>query len=191
MSAALTRRALLALAAAPLAALALSPQASHSAKRKLDRIAGEKLPPGSTLVLTEDEINSYFRYDFAADIPKGITDPHFRLEPDRVTGTATIDFGEWRAQNGGKSGPLLGLLLRGQRPVEAVCRYTSAHGYGQADIESVSIGGVSIAGAAVTFLIQNLVQPRYPEAVVGRPAPLGYKLEQVRIEQGRAVIVAR
>jgi hypothetical protein len=167
----------------------LSPENSRSAKRKLDRIGDEEMRPGTSIILTEDEINSYLRYDFADQIPAGLSEPHIRLEPDRVIGTATVDFLEWESRNGSSPGPMLAWLLRGKRPVEAVCRYVSSGGYGQADVESVKIGGVVISGPAVTFLIENLVQPRYPEAVVGRRMPLGYHLKQVRIEQGRAVIV--
>lgn len=179
----------LGLLVAALAAPAISPESSRSAQQKLDRIAEEKMAPGSSVVLTEDEINSFLRYDYAADLPKGISQPRIHLEPDRVLGTATVDFLEWQSQTGASPGPLLWWLLRGKRPVEAVCRYTSSKGYGRADVESVKISGVPISGSAVNFLIENLVTPRYPAAVVGRPTPLGFHLQQVRVEKGRAVVV--
>ncbi len=143
------------------------------------------------VVLTEGEINSYLRYDYAAELPAGLTQPELRLEPDRVSGSGMVDFLEWQSANGASPGPLLARLLAGRRRVEAVCHFTSAGGYGRTDIESVRIGGVPVASGALTFLIENLVQPRYPAAVVGRSAPLGYNLHQVRIERGRAVLVAR
>ena len=174
----------LAAAAAP-----ISPESSRSAREKLELIAKEKTRPGTSIILTEDEINSYLRYDYAQEIPAGISQPHIRLEPDRVLGSATVDFLEWQVQKGASPGLLLTWLLRGKRPVEAVCRYTSSNGHGQTDVESVKISGVAISSAAVAFLIENLVRPRYPAAVVGRPAPLGFHLKQVRVERGRAVIV--
>lgn len=167
----------------------ISPENSHSAQQKLERIAEGKLPAGSSVVLTEDEINSYLHYDFAPQIPAGVTQPRIRLELDRVMGTATVDFLKWQVQKGASPGFLLRWLLSGERPVEVVCRYKSANGSGQVDVESVKISGVPISASAITFLIENLVQPRYPEAVVGRPVPLGYGLKQVRIEHARAVIV--
>ena len=168
----------------------ISPETSHSAKQKLERIADEKLRPGETVILTQDEVNSYLRFDYASEIPAGITDPDIRLDPDRVTGAATVDFLEWQVERGASPGVLLSWLLRGKRRVEAVCHYTSKDGYGQVDVESVKIGGVPLSGAAVAFLIDNLVQPRYPAAVVGRPVQLGLNLKQVRIERGKAVLVA-
>ncbi len=167
----------------------LSPESSHSAKRKLERIGEEKLRPGESVVLTQDEINSYLRYDYASEMPAGVTDPNLRLEPDRVTGTATVDFLEWQVQKGASPGFLLRWLLQGKRRVEVVGRWTSADGYGRADIESVTIGAVPVSGGAVKFLIDNLVRPRYPGAIVGEWVPLGYHLKQVRIERGRAVVV--
>lgn len=175
------------LAASP----AISLQKSHSAREKLELIADGKLKPGASLVISEDEINSYLRYDYASEIPAGLSDPHISLEPDRVRGSAVVDFLEWENETGASPGPLLSWMLRGKRPVEAVCHYASADGYGQVDVESVKIGGVSLSPAAVTFLIDNLVTPRFPGAVVGRRVPLGFHLRQVRIEQGRAVFVAR
>jgi hypothetical protein len=141
------------------------------------------------VILTQDEINSYLRYDYASEVPAGVTDPNLRLEPDRVTGTATVDFLEWQVQKGASPGFLLSWLLRGKRRVEVVGRWTSAEGYGLADIESVTIGSVPVSGGAVKFLIDNLVRPRYPGAVVGERVALGYHLRQVRIERGRAVVV--
>jgi len=174
-----------------LAAAPVSVENSRSAQKKLDEIAAGHLRHGQAVVLTEDEINSYLRYDYAPEIPAGLTQPHLRFEPDRVIASATVDFLEWQAGRGRSPSPVLSFLLRGKREVEAVCRYVSSDGYGQADVESVTIGGVAVSGSAIEFLIENLVTPRYPEAVVGRRVLLGFQLQQVRIERGRAVAIAR
>jgi hypothetical protein len=176
---------------AALASTAITPESSHSARQKLDRIAERKLAPGASLVLSEDEINSYLRYDYAPKLPAGVSEPYFRLEPDHVKAGAMVDFLEWQVQKGASPGLLLSWLLRGKRRVEGVGRYTSADSYGRTDIESVKIDGIPISAQAVTFLIENLVAPRFPGAVVGRSVPLDYNLKQVRIERGRAVVVAR
>jgi len=174
-----------------LAAPPLSPENSRAAEQKFDRITGDKLSSGESLILTEDEINSYLRFDYAASLPPGIAQPGFRLLANRVQGQAVVDFLEWRAKTGSPPGPLLAWLLRGQRRVEAVSRFTSSQGHGQVDIESVRIGGVPIPASAVRYLIENLVTPRYPAVVVGRRFPLAYRLREVRIERGRAVAVAK
>lgn len=80
----------------------------------------------------------------------------------------------------------LGFL--GQPREHALERMTRA---GRVDIESVRIANVSVSPAVVNFLMEEVVQPRYPAAVVGRPAPLDYNLRQVKIEPGRAVFVLR
>jgi hypothetical protein len=172
------------------AAAVLSAAHSRSAKQKLERIEAGKLRPGETVVLTEDEINSYLRYDYAAEIPAGLSDPHLRGEAGRVHGDLLVDFVEWRSARGESPGPLVAWLLRGKRRVEVTARWRSGNGRGQVDIESVRIGGVPISPALVTWLIENVVQPRYPEVVVGQPVELGYSLREVRIEPGRAVLVA-
>jgi hypothetical protein len=181
----------LVVAAVALAAPAISPQSSRSAQEKFDRLGNLEAPSGSQISFTQDEINSYLQYDFASEIPAGVSDPFIRLERDRVAGRALVDFNEWQAAKGEQPNPLLAWMLRGQRRVDVVCRYTSANGMGQVDVESVRIGDVSIAPSLVTFLIENVVQPRYPAAVVGRPVPIGHNLRQVRLEPGRAVAVVQ
>jgi hypothetical protein len=181
----------LGLAATLLAAPAISPESSHAAAEKIERLGNLKAAPGSRVILTQDEINSYLRYDFASEIPAGVTDPDIRLEADRVTGHATVDFAEWQAARGESPGMLMGLLLRGQRRIEVVCHYTSANGTGRVDIESVRIANVTVSPAVVNFLMEEVVQPRYPAAVVGRAVPLDYHLQQVKIEPGRAVFLVR
>lgn len=169
----------------------VSPARSRSAGEKLDRIVAMNLPPRTTIILSEDEINSYLRYDYAPQLPPGISQPRFRLEPESVTGAAVVDFIEWQAAQGSSPGALLRWLLRGKRPVEATCRYTSSDGYGRVDVESARIGGIALSGDAVHFLIEHMVQPRYPAAVVGRREPIGYNLRQVNIGRGRAVLVTQ
>jgi hypothetical protein len=169
----------------------LSPANSRSAKEKFDGFVAGRVPPGTAVVFTEDEINSYLRYDYASEMPPGLSDPHIRFEPDRVVGDVLVDFVEWRSATGVQPNWLLSWLLRGKRRVDVTARFTSWEGNGQVDLESVEIEGVPISASAVRFLIENVVQPRYPEAVVGRPVPLGYRLKQVRIEPGRAVAQTR
>jgi len=171
-----------------LAAAAVSLAHSRSAKSKLEQIEEGKLPPGAKVILSEDEINSYLRYDYAPEIPKGLSDPHIRLEPDRVYGDVLVDFVEWKAAQGEEPGMLLAFLLRGKKRVEVVARWRSGEGKGRADIEQVKIGGIPVSAAVVTFLIENVVQPRYPEAVVERPVELGYGLREIRVERGRAIL---
>ena len=172
-----------------LAAAALSPAQSRAAKEKLDRIEAGKTAPGERVVLTEDEINSYLRYDYASEMPSGLSDPRIRLEPELVLGEVVVDWVEWQSARGEPPGALLALLLRGKRRVEVVGRWRSGAGKGQVDIESVRIGGARVPASLVTFLIENVVQPRYPEAVVGRPVELGYGLEEVRVERERVILV--
>ncbi len=172
-----------------LAAALLSAAQSRSAKVKLDRIAAGKLAPGATVVLTEEEINSYLRYDYSEEIPAGLSDPHIRMDQGRVAGDVQVDFAEWKAAKGESPGMLLGFLLRGKKRVDVVARWKSGEGRGQVDIEQVKIAGTPLSAAVVTFLIENLVEPRYPEAVVGRPVEWGYGMREVRIERGRTVVV--
>ena len=57
----------------------LSPAAGLSAKRKIDRINSGRLRNGETVILSENEINSFFKYDHSGDMPDGVREVNVEL----------------------------------------------------------------------------------------------------------------
>jgi hypothetical protein len=51
---------------------------------------------------------------------------------------------------------------------------------------------VPISGAALDYLVQNYLIPRYPEAKIGQPFEIGYGIDRFEIRpEGVRVIMAR
>ncbi len=72
----------------------VTPAASESAARKLDRIREAHETGGSfgTVQISEHEANSYLAYDLAYAIPAGVSGVSLQFQPGRVSGTTLVDF---------------------------------------------------------------------------------------------------
>lgn len=163
-------------------ALVLSGAAADyaSIQRKLDDIDAERLHPGSRVQLTPAELAAYAEHE----MPNGVRSPRLQLSDGVVTGTAMVDFGKLRRAQGHEPGWLLARLLDGERPVSVTARVRSANGQATVDVQRVSIGNVEIDGPTLDFLIQNVLLPLYPDAVVGQPFELGHHVERLVVQPG-------
>ena len=154
-----------------------------SARRKFALIASDRLKPGSVVDLTLPELNAYAQQE-AALLP-GVREPKLELPGEQtVVASAVIDFGEFRRGQGIQQGWLTSQLLDGERPVRVLARIQSEGGTATVDVQKVEVSGVAIDGAALDFLIRNLLLPVYPSAVVGRPFELGHRMR--KLEVGRS-----
>jgi hypothetical protein len=147
-----------------------------AAKHKLDLIDSDRLSPGSRLNVTLSELNAYA----AGEAPPGVRDPRIRIPaPGQATGSAIIDFLKLRRAQGAQPGWLMAKLLDGERAVSVTARIRSSGGFATVDVDQVNISGVAIDGRTLDFLIQNLLLPLYPDAVVGQPFELGHRIQSV------------
>jgi hypothetical protein len=160
-----------------------------SARKKLDQIESERLPPGTRVELTPEEVLAYAQHE----LPAGVRNPRLQLVgPGMATGTALVDFVKLRQGQGVEPGWLLSTLLNGERPVSVTARIRSARGQATVDVQQVQISGMTIDGGALNFLIQNVLLPLYPDAAVGRPFQLGHRIEQLSVQPaGVSVLIGR
>ena len=168
----------------------LSPAASSSAKRKIDRINSGSLSSGETVVLSENEINSFFKYDHAGEMADGVREVKVKLREGGAVVRVLVNLSRAQGQNGGPGGILWRFLFSGEREVTADCRYRSADGYGQLDLDSVEIDGTTVPQFVVDWLIASYVNPQTPDFEVGKTVALPKKVRQIRTEPGRVVVAA-
>ena len=95
------RRLLLMAAALPITMCALTPEASIAARDKFNRIVEDQMEPGETIVDSEDELNSYLKYDYAPSIPEGVRDLNVRIHQGTSVITAIVDFAKVSAGGAG------------------------------------------------------------------------------------------
>jgi hypothetical protein len=171
------------------AMLAAATTAYDSAQRKFNSIESDRLRPGSRVTLTYPELVAFAMHS----VPDGVRDPNLeRTAPQTVTGRAMVDFGKLRSAEGHPPGWLMAKLLEGERPVSVTARIASSRGHVQVDVQRVAISGMEIDGRTLDFLIQHIVLPLYPDAVVGRPFALSHHIDRLDIGPGGVgVTIAR
>ncbi len=167
---------------------ALSREKSQAAAAKLERISTESMESGETVVLTEDEINSFLRYDYP-EMPEGVRDLQIQLLKDTGVAHGFIDLS--KLQSGESSFATFWLAaFRGERELKATCRYTSADGQAVVQLESAELDGRNIPKPILDWLVSTVLAEHIEGVDLSRPTPLPHKLRQIRIEAGQAVITA-
>jgi hypothetical protein len=158
-----------------------------SARQKVDLIESGRLAAGARVDLTTPELNAFA----AREAPVGVRDPKLVLaDAETVTGTAMVDFGKLRRAQGYQPGWLMSKLLDGERPVSAIAHVHSGAGKVTVVVDRVSISGVEIDGSTLDFVIQNFIVPFYPEAMVGRPVQMGYRIDRLQMKpDGVGVVI--
>jgi len=141
--------------------------------------------------LSEPEINAYFRFQGAAEMPDGLTDPTIRILDDlQVTVDAVIDLDTIREQ---RSRTWLDPLsyLGGRLPVFASGTVSAANGTAQVEIERIRINGVPMPVQVLQELVGYYTRtPNNPQGTqLDQPIPLPYGITELRQTRGRAVIV--
>jgi hypothetical protein len=160
--------------------------AYQSAQQKFDRIESDRVRAGSRVELTADELTAYVAHE-APMVTDGLRNPKLQLlGPGLAKGTALIDFAKVQRSQGQSPGWLMSKLLEGERPVSVTARIRSSAGQATVDVQRVEVSGVGIDGRTLDFLIEHILLPLYPNAVVGRPFELGHHIERLDVDS-RAV----
>jgi hypothetical protein len=160
-------------------ALAAATSDAVSARRKFELLQSERLKPGSRVELTPAELSAYA----AEQLPAGVRNARVLVPSTGVaTGTALVDFGKLRRSLGYETGWLMSKLLDGERPVSVTARIDSARGKATVNVQRVEISGLELDGSTLDFLIRNVLLPLYPDAAVGRPFELGYRIERLDVQ---------
>jgi hypothetical protein len=167
-----------------------SPEASRSAAQKLERISAEMLNAGETVQLSQNELNSYLKYDYAGEIPEGVRDLEVTLIKDYGIAEAIVDFEKLSAVKSSPFATFGARLFRGERKMKARCRFVSADGQGKVEVDTVELDGQPLPDFLVEFLVASTVQETLKDFEPGKPFPLENNLRQIRLESANVVVVS-
>lgn len=168
---------------------AVTLEASQSAARKLQRVAEGAVPSGESLVLLQDEVNAYLRFEVAAQIPTGVADPELEFRDGGSLIRARIDL-EKAGSSVQELPPVMRLLLRGTRTVTLDVDYEASDGYAVTRLVSMRIEELELSGAALEWFLDAFCPRELRPYLLGQKVKLQGGLWGVRLEPGRAVIVA-
>lgn len=160
-----------------------------SVHQKFDLISSDRLRAGARVALSPAELNAYALHE----APPGVRNPKLQLLADgEVTGSAMVDFGKVRRSQGEEPGWLLSQLLDGERPVSVTVRIHSSAGTAKVDVERVDVSGIEIDGKVLDFLVQNVLLPLYPNAMVDRTFGLSHHIDRLEVSPaGVWVVIGR
>ena len=153
----------------------------ESARQKLDLIEARQAKPGSVIVLTSEEINTWARVRLPEIVPEGIRNQRAELGTDTGAGYALVDFLKLRHAQGDATNFLLRRLIEGERPVEARVRVQSGGGRCTVFLTRVEVSNVVANGTVLDLLIKTFFLPLYPDAKINEPFELGYNMDRVDI----------
>jgi hypothetical protein len=144
----------------------------------------------STPIL-DSEVNAYFRYNAAKDIPVGIVEPTLTALGDgRVGGEAIVDLDAVRRQKARGWLDPLGYLT-GSLPLTASGLLITKDGVGRFQLESAAISGVPVPKSVLQELLSYYSRtPENPAGLgIDDPFELPAQIREIRVERGRATVV--
>lgn len=169
-------------------AIPIEAAAPKSTREKIDRMSSGKMRPGETIVVSDGEITAFIASG-EVEVPEGVSEVAVQFRPETAIVDSTVDLAKTQEANGKSLNMLMRMLLEGERRLRTTCRYTSADGMGTLDIQSFEIDGAKIDGSMLDFLLKNLVSPNYPDLKLGEPQELPKGIGEIRLEEGRMVVV--
>lgn len=176
----------------------LQSAASHSAafqdaQRKLQEIAENgrlRQPKPKTTVLTANEINAYLAEGGIA-LPDTVQRVHFSSVPGMVVAAARIDFDRLTASRR-ISNPLMAALFTGVHDVSVEARARGDGGTGFVLVESVTIDGIKVPRAAMQFLVDYYLRPKYgPNVGLDSHFPLPAHIDAVVVGNDQVTVTQR
>jgi hypothetical protein len=173
----------------PLGLLAVTPEEGRQAADKLDRISRSEMSPGEQVTLTESELNSFLRYDYAPLIPEGIENLQVGLHQDLAVVSGKADFSKL-SPAADMATRLLLMMFRGEHAFVARVRYVSSAGQARADVDSLLVDGQELKGVILDWIVKNYVATDLSGFALGQPTPLGNNLEQILLQPGQAIVTA-
>ncbi|HVZ19696.1 MAG TPA: hypothetical protein VG871_01465 [Vicinamibacterales bacterium] len=188
-----------ALTATALAAPALTKRDAESMRHKIETInelaeqprKPARTPPHRT-VITENEVNAYFTFDAARDLPPGVVAPSISIVGDgRLSGRALVDFDAVRKASPPKSLLDPKNLLAGRIPLTATGVLTTSNGTGRFALESASAGSLPLPKLLLDEIVGYYSRtPGNPNGFsLDSPFPLPAGIREVQITRGQAVVV--
>lgn len=139
---------------------------SRSAQRKIEAIEEGRLLPGSTVLFTPAEINSWANDEARVTAPGSLRDIHLELGTGRIRATAQIEFESWSG------------------PVTSVMRVESRDGRARVDVDRVEISGIALEGTPLRLLVRTL----FPDAHIGEWFDLAAGVDHLAVTS-RGIVV--
>lgn len=163
-------------------------------EQKLDSIfrhANTVSPDARLTSLLEPEINAFLKFQGASQLPTGVTEPTVRIgDGGLVSAVAIVDLDVIRQQRSrGWLDPLQ--YLAGRLRVTASGTIRSGGGVAHIEIQSVTVAGIPVPVQVLYELVRYFTRTvDHPDGTrLDEPIPLPYRITELQLSPGQAVIV--
>jgi len=166
-------------------------QALEVKLRTLQTVDAGSAQSYSPMVITENEANSYLKVHGRDLLPPGVRDPAVRFSPEHVVGVADVNFEEFSRvySNPNDWGPkVMAAMFKGTQHVSATGKVQSGNRQAKVQIESVTVGSMTVPSWLVDFVVENYLQPRY-KFDLSKPIPLPDHVTQIVLGTGQAIFL--
>src|SRR5215203_3535311 len=175
------------------AAEALTPQLADAFAKKIvlvQKMADETSPKDRATTFTQDETNSYLKYQAGDLLPTGLTQPELTmLGQGRVAGKAIVDLDIVRQKQGSGGWFDPTSYLTGKLLVTAAGRVITADGKGRFELDRADVSGITIPKSflaqMVNFFTRTADNPG--GSSIDDTFELPAKIRRIDVEQGRWV----
>jgi hypothetical protein len=154
----------------------------RSALGKIHMLEEGRAKPGSVIVFSTQEINSWAYYMIPGIVPEGIRNEKVTLGNTSGTAFALMDLLKMRHAQGKATNWMMSRMIEGERPVTVALRVRSGGGFCVVDVTRVEISGVAATGAVLDFLIKTFFIPLYPTAHIGERFEIGYNIDRIDLQ---------
>jgi hypothetical protein len=144
-----------------------------------------------TTLITDTELNAYFRHHAKDEIPVGIVEPTINaLGGGRMGGRAIVDLDAVRKQKERGWMDPMG-YLSGRLPLTATGTLTTKDGVGQFTLESAELSGVTVPKTLIQELLSYYSKsPENPAGInMDAPFELPAKIREIRVGKAEATII--
>jgi hypothetical protein len=168
--------------------------AAQALATKLKALQREEVRPAKSyraIVITDFEANSYLQIHGREFLPAGVQNPGIHIQPERVTGLADVDFDEFSRlyTNPNDWGPkVLAAMFKGKQKVTVAGKVQSGNGLAKVQIETVTVGTMTVPHWLVDFVLENYLQPRY-KFDLSKPIALPDHVTQIVLGSGQATFL--
>jgi hypothetical protein len=152
---------------------------AEAARNKITSIKKDKAAPGSTIVLSSQELNAWARAELGEE-DLGVKSPKIVLGPGSLHLEAVADFGKLAGGKNNQDG-MLAKMLAGDRTIKMAMRPEAASGKLTVHLDLVEISGVQLTGTLLRLAASLVLAKLSGDIVLDEPFKLGHNVDSASV----------
>ena len=168
--------------------------AAKSLEAKLQILESKEEQPSASypaVIINEYEANAYLKVHSGELFPPGVRTPSISVQPEHATASGDVDFDALSRSypNPNDMGPkILAAMFHGTQHVTVTAKVQSDNAGVRVQIESVTVGAMTVPSWLVDYVIQNVLQPRY-KFDLSKPLPYPDHVTRIVLGSGQVTFL--